>query len=191
MTKISDLSMLANADDGNDAVIGVDADAVDSKKDVRFKLTALRNFARGTQGVHFYRGVSAPTLGPGTFKVPLNAVDSSKFPSSSIYTVDTGLNRVTPTVAGIYLVNGLVSAANATDFTACDARIYKNGSLLVAGSRFTQYNTLDNQVGVSVAVDMNGSTDYLELWANWSIAQAIRNSVVATYMQVVKLGGLT
>ena len=79
---------------------------------------------------------------------------------------DTSLYRFTPTEAGKYFVYGNAewySTGNTFNFGA--ARIYKNGALL-----FSLGNNGNASGGAQVGkepsgvVDMNGSTDYLELY---------------------------
>ena len=173
-----------------DYLVGLDDSEADAeKKDARFLASGLQAFTRSGQGIHFYRAAALGSLGPGDVKVPLDTVDASIYPSSSIFSVNVGLARITPQVEGNYLIAALVSLANAVDGTGIDARIRKNGTFLWRGSRNLQYFTLDNQAPVTGALYFNGSTDYIELWASISAAHAIRNSTVATYLNMIKVGG--
>lgn len=67
-------------------------------------------------------------------------------------------NRYTPTVAGKYLITGNVYCVS--DTGQCIAAIYKNGTAIADGN--------DVAAGiistVSAGVDMNGTSDYVELW---------------------------
>ena len=91
--------------------------------------------------------------------------DTKNFDTDSAYDATTNY-RFTPTVAGKYYVYGSV-ATNATSGYLQNTRsyIYKNGSE-VKQSRL--YNNdgfhMANTVPVVAIVDMNGSTDYLELF---------------------------
>ena len=78
-------------------------------------------------------------------------------------------NRFTPTVAGYYQISGGVNITS-TSTGLCYINIYKNGSLYKRGNQIP--NTTGNYVltNISVLVYMNGSTDYLELYALQSSA---------------------
>jgi hypothetical protein len=75
--------------------------------------------------------------------------------------------RFTPTVAGYYQVNGNVIYAGGATGGNVFARIHKNGSTYALGGLG---NTGAVGVGaaahVSALVDMNGTTDYLELYTS-------------------------
>jgi len=92
--------------------------------------------------------------------------DTVVFDTGSYY--DNATNyRYTPLVAGKYLVY----AQTAFDTTSGNARnlasyIYKNGSIYSAS--FVNFDANDGEgasPSTSVIIDMNGSTDYLELYA--------------------------
>ncbi len=78
-------------------------------------------------------------------------------------------SRFTPTVAGYYEINSsvlLASAANTQTQTAI--YIYKNGSIFKIGTSYvgggaTVNNSTNQQV--SCLVNLNGSTDYIEIFA--------------------------
>lgn len=75
---------------------------------------------------------------------------------------DSGTNyRFQPLVAGKYIIAGQVSCASATGY--CSAGIFRNGSLYLQGA---SYSTASGASAPVVAIiDMNGSTDYVELYA--------------------------
>ena len=79
---------------------------------------------------------------------------------------DTSTYRFTPTEAGKYFVYGNAewySTGNTFNFGA--ARIYKNGSLLFSlGHNGNASGGAQEGKEPSGVVDMNGSTDYLELY---------------------------
>jgi hypothetical protein len=73
-------------------------------------------------------------------------------------------SRFTPTVAGYYSFHGSVGASGAY----VQAALYKNGSRIVSG---TYYNAGTSQTShVSGLFYMNGSTDYVELYAYAGVA---------------------
>ena len=97
--------------------------------------------------------------------------------SSNGITIDTTNERVTPTVAGTYLViynahwMGLHSSG-----TTYYNRITKNGSEYIS-SNFSAYNPGSHMHTVMTTIDMNGSSDYIqfEFYENKSGAAAYVN----------------
>ncbi len=75
---------------------------------------------------------------------------------------NTGTSRFTPTVAGNYLLTG---AAYCTDGTACWTGIYKNGSLVFQSGATAGGGSMPSVSGV---LNMNGTTDYAELYVYYS-----------------------
>lgn len=78
---------------------------------------------------------------------------------------DTSTYRFTPTVAGYYQVNSLVSVTNnSTLGTLAFASIYKNGSEYLRGTQFglTAYNVVGTSV--SSVIYLNGTTDYINIY---------------------------
>lgn len=69
-------------------------------------------------------------------------------------------SRFTPTVAGYYQINASVYVLAAPQFLRAD--IYKNGVEVAAGNHTNQQTFLSN---VSDVVYLNGTTDYVELYA--------------------------
>lgn len=74
-------------------------------------------------------------------------------------------SRFTPNVAGFYQINAqlYVSGSTGTVTTAL-ASIYKNGTAYQIGSYGKLNNDTNGVSTVSVTVEMNGSTDYIELY---------------------------
>lgn len=104
-------------------------------------------------------GIASNTATAATFTT--EDIDSHNFH-------DTGSNtsRVTPTIAGVYRVNGSISLAGATDYTILQALIRKNGSTsLPPAYRSTGVSTSAQSLvfGTTALVDCNGSTDYFEV----------------------------
>ena len=71
-------------------------------------------------------------------------------------------DRFTPTVAGYYQINGGVYM-NGTGVNAGGCALYKNGAVFAWGNYLT--NSGQAQSNVASIVFMNGSTDYIELFA--------------------------
>ena len=79
---------------------------------------------------------------------------------------DTNTYRFTPTVAGYYQVNFLISITNSlTTGSLAFCSIYKNGSEYLRGTQFgfNSYNTVGNST--SSIIYLNGSTDYINIYA--------------------------
>lgn len=114
-------------------------------------------------------------IGP-VFSVHKNSVDQTGV-ADNVYTkitfsterFDTNNNfstansRFTPTVAGYYFFTGTVFMSTSTMFDSYIA-VYKNGTVYAEGN----YNydiSSDAAAVLSTIIYMNGSTDYVELWA--------------------------
>ena len=85
----------------------------------------------------------------------------SNFDNSSNY-------RFTPTTAGKYYFEGHVrtSGSNQSSLRNSYAAIYKNGSRYKeARNNFGDNDIRESSVSVSAILDMNGSSDYVELYA--------------------------
>ena len=75
--------------------------------------------------------------------------------------------RFTPNVAGKYFVYGSISGTDGSSAGTVQvtAAIYKNGSNYAhADNNFSGNNIYSNTPFVATIIDMNGSTDYLELY---------------------------
>ena len=91
-------------------------------------------------------------------------IDTEEFDTDSCY--DTSTYRFTPTVAGKYFVYAQLSLYGASDIDLARTYIYKNGSSFVWGDvdPVNSYSQNRNTVKVSYVIDMNGSTDYVEVF---------------------------
>ena len=93
-------------------------------------------------------------------------INTEVFDTDSCYDNSTNY-RFTPTVAGKYYVYGSIASytGQINDNLWLGTNIYKNGSAY----RETKFN-MNNNYGewlpgyIYAIIDMNGSTDYLELW---------------------------
>jgi len=78
-------------------------------------------------------------------------------------------SRFTPTVAGYYQINAGVALSNTTNYMIAGATgVYKNGSLFLRSTaNFSSQGAMFNDVlfNASSVIYMNGTTDYLELYA--------------------------
>jgi hypothetical protein len=107
-----------------------------------------------------------------------NTVTAQSFSSSTftkvqynVETFDTNSNydnatnyRFTPTVAGYYQINGNVSFAGSA-IGYVQIAIYKNNGQLISGSGIPNNMTIGGMVMVSSIIYMNGSTDFVEIYA--------------------------
>ena len=94
-------------------------------------------------------------------KVNLNV---ATFDTGAIFNPANG--RITPNVAGYYRVDALVAANSATNtMTDLSVNIYKNGAKYSDGNYLPGTATTFRRGVASDLVYMNGTTDYLELWA--------------------------
>ena len=116
-------------------------------------------YAPNLQGpaINYYLGTNQ-SISAATFtRVNLN---TAMFDTNSNF--DTSLHRFTPLVAGYYQVNAQVSFSTAGTLNICS--LYKNGSRGFAEAYL--WTTGGASIIVcSGLIYMNGSTDFLELWA--------------------------
>jgi hypothetical protein len=107
---------------------------------------------------------AAQTISNGTeTKVILN---TEEFDTASAF--DSATNyRFTPVVAGYYQFNGLVRPIGSTTLTTAYASFWKNGANFIRGSEFTGNITSGAaiQTQANHLIYLNGSTDYVELYA--------------------------
>lgn len=110
-------------------------------------------------------------------KIQFNA---EEFDTNSCYDSSTNY-RFTPTVAGYYQVNGSFNNGPSTSPTAASIGIFKNGSAFKYGTYITAGTGMS--VNVSNVVYLNGSTDYVEIYAYIvaSSASIEGSSVANTY----------
>jgi len=133
-------------------------------------VTALPSF-RATR-------TSNQTIGTAAFtKVQLS---SETFDSNSNFDSVTNY-RFTPTIAGTYQINAVITIAFSVGDTTTDwiVALYKNG---VVYSQIEQHNVLastDNAIALSDLINCNGSTDYIELFV-YQAAGADRSLIGAT-----------
>jgi len=71
--------------------------------------------------------------------------------------------RFIPQVPGLYSVQGVLDSSGSVSTTNVTMAVYKNGVQVRAGS---SNGTSNGRVVVGAAIEMNGTTDYLEIWVN-------------------------
>ena len=119
---------------------------------------------------------ASQTIANNTFtKLQIN---TEEFDTASAY--DNATNyRFTPLVAGYYQVNGAYyPAGSALGYNTC--AIYKNGSIFKSGNSCPN-NTTTLGSSVSCLIYLNGSTDYIEIYALQSSGGNLGTSSTAPY----------
>lgn len=115
---------------------------------------AFSAYATATQGVS--NGVSTKVI------LGLENFDTANcFDSTTNY-------RFTPNVAGYYQINGAIYGTSVANYTvSCIASIYKNGSAYLGGAFANTQGATGSNAASSVCalIYMNGTTDYVELYA--------------------------
>jgi len=110
-------------------------------------------------------------------KIQLQTKDfdtASCFDSSTNY-------RFTPNIAGYYQLTGSIQGGSSSSYI--QPYIYKNGSAIKSGT-FIATGTAFQTAQISLLVYLNGSTDYVELWASQSVSQALTSGASnGTYFQ--------
>ena len=103
--------------------------------------------------------------------------DTEVFDTNNTYDNSTNY-RFTPTVAGKYFVFSQVALQSNTNTSIvyCNLLIYKNGSSVFDGNlnhrmdfNATANYTRSNNLNISSIIDMNGTTDYLEIFGRINV----------------------
>jgi hypothetical protein len=104
---------------------------------------------------------------------------------------DTTLSRFTPTVAGYYQIDALITLFLATAGAVFTPLLYKNGSEFKFGTTATSSAINFPRASISVLVYANGTTDYFEIFANHSQGTSINtyNVQSQTYFQAALVKG--
>jgi len=141
-------------------------------------------------------GSQTITVGTAT-KVQINAI---RFDPSGIVDITTNY-RVTPTVPGKYLFWGMVGGSGTTA-TGLQAALYLNGAMYstspwistVGITSVPNWNSIqsNSQWGAipTTIIDMNGTTDYVELWGyvNGTGTIAFVSGNTTTYLAGCRIG---
>ena len=98
---------------------------------------------------------------------------TEEFDTNSNYASST----FTPTVAGYYQINACCNVASSP--SAVQLRIYKNGSFYKAGGNSSGATLYQNSV--SSLVYCNGTTDYIEIYAIFTVGQNTENASGSTW----------
>jgi hypothetical protein len=144
-------------------------------------ITTGSTFAGTGPAFSAYRNGNQTSLSNNAFtKIQVNA---EIFDTANCFDSTTNY-RFTPNVAGYYQINGCVDIGG-TNLSYAIPAIYKNGANIASGS-FSAVAASEWQGVVSIVVYLNGSTDYIELYAYSSVtvgsATAAGNSATQTYI---------
>ena len=127
---------------------------------------------------------AAQNIDPGPTKI---LIDTISFNTESV--IDIANSRIIPNLPGYYVVMGSVGASDVPDGRLVNAMIHKNGV-------WASYGTIDHQGGagrssssVSDLIYMNGTTDYLELFAHNSHSSALALYVGGSYQNYISILG--
>lgn len=130
-----------------------------------------------------FRNTSTQTVTSGVAtKVQLNGED---YDTANAFDSTTNF-RFQPQVAGTYLVTGRVAATASSGGTVSNPMIYKNGSFLLNGQPYIPPSGSSSMTTtVTGLVQLNGSTDFVELWATITGAGTvtIANGTGVTFLQ--------
>jgi len=157
----------------------------------------------GTNGITFPSGISQPSASAslaGLVSFSYYQGSSQSFSSGSAikitnFTVkdwdthnyfDTTNNRFLPLIGGYYLISGGVNYTAGTGSNNYLA-LYKNGS---AYKRIIQVNSSVYSLNGTVIVQLNGSTDYVELFQLQLSSTSSSSGDISTYFQGHLLRGL-
>jgi len=102
----------------------------------------------------------------------------------------TSAYKFQPTIAGKYLVEGSVEFISVAANVATSCSIYKNGASYKAGQTISLGVVGHPRSSISIIVDLNGSTDYIQLYGRVYGASVVQASGAsgATYFQAQKIG---
>jgi len=142
----------------------LDADGLDLTDTFAFSGTVTGAGGDNTPAFEAYLGTSGGQS-PSDNTVTKVQINTEVFDTDSCYDHITNY-RFTPTTAGKYFVYGRVQGdASATDFNGHYIYLRKNGSNVLELTRdFYNNQVRADNIQFSIVVDMNGTTDYLELF---------------------------
>ncbi|KVN73890.1 hypothetical protein WT15_23915 [Burkholderia stagnalis] len=115
-------------------------------------------------------------------------LDSKEFDVLGEFDVTT--SRFRPSTPGKYLLSGTVDIAAGVVGAGALGFLYKNGGQYKAGATTRFAATTHTGASVTAVVDMNGSTDYVELFAyqDTNATQYIAAGMLATYFSGIRVG---
>ena len=177
MTSILKVDTIQDADGNNIINESSNTITIGASGDTTNIVGTLQNNGAAVGGVMtpmFYanqQSGTAQSISANTF-TKLN-MGTEDFDTASNY--DTSNSRFTPQTSGKYWVFGSVMFATGTDISQIECGIYKNGSLIALN---ISPNDSYNNSYVTTILSLNGSSDYIELYAKHN---ASGSQTTATY----------
>lgn len=156
-------------------------------------ITSAGENAVGPAGLGFALNVPIATLYQNTTQSLTTStntaisLDGESLDTYGGHSTSTNNSRYTAQVPGYYLVYGvIVFAANATGWRACT--IAKNGSTSAVPGAFGIYQATSSSLALSAApalgiIQMNGTTDYVEIYGDQNTGGNLSTAVAATIQQ--------
>jgi hypothetical protein len=149
-------------------------------------------------------GQTSQTCTSGSNNQVQFATSSEVFDDEAWHDTSTNNTRITPNIAGRYQVFGWGVFVAGTSITRANTAIWKNGASIAdtgnhkptngAGGAATS-NTAQNTPFITTFVDMNGSTDYLELTVSQTstggVSVNLNNAASGRSTLIVKLHSRT
>lgn len=112
-----------------------------------------------------------------TFGTGATVIDTDNFHDET-----TNNTRITPNRPGFYMFVGTLFLTNSAAITAYNATIARNGTVQAPRSRQKPAGTnVTCSTQVSVLLDMNGSTDYVELFGTQTSGGALNTTVGGSF----------
>jgi len=144
--------------------LGVSGDTINVPSGVTIANSGTATgFAANTPAFHVYES-SSQTVSANTYtKVTLN---EELYDTNNNFASD----RFTPTTAGKYFIYGNIHLDGASYPTHLETAIYKNGSIIARNFTAQSSATVYGNKIISTTVDMNGSSDYVELYGKLNYA---------------------
>jgi hypothetical protein len=170
--------------DGATGNVGIGAAAPLAKLDVAGAIAV--NGKQAVNGPAFSAWASSvQTVGAGAYVKA--QFQTEEFDTANAFD-NTSLSRFKPTVAGYYQVNAALCQVSSTGGEWV-VWLYKNGAAFKSGSDLILAGGANLQSVLSALVYLNGSTDYLEVFAFSNVAATIRASQSGSFFQAVMVRG--
>jgi len=115
------------------------------------------------------------------------AIDTISFDTDGV--VDIASRRIIPTLPGYYVVMGNVMVSAVPEGRRVNAMIHKNGVLVTYGTSDSQGAVGISSSSASDLIYMNGTTDYLELFAYNSHSSTLYLNVGFPYQNYISIVG--
>ena len=132
--------------------------------------------AKGVVGIPAFRAYLASNQSPTAGVLTKVAFASTTFDTASAF--DTTNNRFKPTVAGYYQLNAEMDLGGSVSYAVT---FYKNGSLYDSGQWWLSAAASEAYLAASCLIYLNGSTDYVEVYARAGATATFYGSAGGTY----------